>query len=287
MTSGRRSSGFTIVETLIFLAVTSALLVSGLLLVSGQERKTRFTQSLNDIREQVDSVINNVSTGYYDAGEQKFSCNTAISGPPTISSAAAGDRRGRNERCIYIGRAMQFKPDGKDNEFKIYTIVGRQYANGSLSKNVEELAPPNGAWPTPIDTPLNEVVETNILGAGIKPVAMRYNGSNITGIFAVISDFGKNDGSGNLTTSSRTASLYGFAGTDLGTSSTVALSNYLRSDSGPFDYVEATSGVAICFESQGTDQYGILTIGGSNRQLTTDIKIVNKNAPAADKVPCP
>jgi len=40
--------------------------------------------------------------------------------------------------------------------------------------------------------------------------------------------------------------------------------------------INPAGGVIICFESGGTDQYGIITVGGGGRQLTTKLEIVAK-----------
>ena len=68
-------AGFTIVEVIIVLAVSSVLLVSALSLVGGQQKKAEFTQALSDIQSQIDGVMNNVATGYY-ANPGNFQCTT-------------------------------------------------------------------------------------------------------------------------------------------------------------------------------------------------------------------
>lgn len=277
MKSGRGRSGFTIIETLIFLAVTTALLISGMLLINGQERKTRFTQSLNDIREQIDGLINNVATGYYFNNEN-FSCSTFLNGQPNYPLLVG--QRGTNERCIYLGRAIQFRVGGVDQNISIFTIGGRQFKSGSVTVPSASLA---DAYPRAIHH--TSAIENKQLGAGIIPKAMKYNGTSSTSILAIITDFAGLDGSGNLTSSSRSAQLYGISGATLNpaTSQGVAIGLMTSPTLGiPAPNFVRANDVTICFESTGTDQYGIITVGGDNRQLTTNVKIVSKSTSPAE-----
>src|SRR3989344_9197220 len=94
--------GYTIVETMIFLAVSGALFLSAMLLINGQQRKTEFTTSVRDFDSKLQSVMGNVASGYYNnAGT--ISC-TATSTGPLISP---GTSQGQSEGCTYIGQYIE------------------------------------------------------------------------------------------------------------------------------------------------------------------------------------
>src|SRR5882762_7178443 len=105
MKTGLNALGFTIVETMIVLAITGALLLMAMLMISGQQGKTEFTQAINDIQAQINDVINNVGTGYY-AKTTDFSCSAGASGPVFNASGSTG--QGSNTACVFMGRAVQF-----------------------------------------------------------------------------------------------------------------------------------------------------------------------------------
>ena len=80
MKSGLKSRGFTIVEVLIFLAVSSALMVSAFTLISGSQNKAAFTVGINDVQQQINAVINNVSNGYYSESATSQGCSVGLTG---------------------------------------------------------------------------------------------------------------------------------------------------------------------------------------------------------------
>ena len=60
-----RRGGYTIVETLIFLAVSALLFVSTIILISGRQAKAQFTNSVRDLVSDITDVANDVANGYY------------------------------------------------------------------------------------------------------------------------------------------------------------------------------------------------------------------------------
>src|SRR5690349_7237200 len=122
MKTGLGSQAYTIVEVMIVLAVSAMLLVGALALIGSQSQKTQFTQAINDIRTQMNDIINNVSTGYY-ANTNNFSCTPTLGGGPNIVPAAS-NTQGGNGGCAYIGRAVQFNPGANLKQFTMYNLVG-------------------------------------------------------------------------------------------------------------------------------------------------------------------
>ena len=87
MKRGINPLGFTIVETMIFLAVSGALVVVGLSAVYGTQGRSEFRVAVNDAQQQIDKVINNVSNGYY-ADTSNISCSNI--GNNTVISSKQG-----------------------------------------------------------------------------------------------------------------------------------------------------------------------------------------------------
>jgi len=134
MRRGLHTSGFTIVEILIFLAVSSLLLVGAFSLITGQQARTEFSQSIRDIQTQIDDVINTVASGYY-ATTADFECHWDIAGPQIT---ALSKERGTNQGCIFVGRAMQFVVDS--GSFKVDNIIGLQYKDNVTKTPATSLA---------------------------------------------------------------------------------------------------------------------------------------------------
>jgi len=242
MKSGLKSRGFTIVEVLIFLAVSSALMVSAFTLISGSQSKTAFTQSINNVQQQIDSVINNVANGYYSAGETQNKC-TVINDVPSFDSETSVSR-GSSDQCIFLGRFMAFK-DGSD-EYTVYNVAGRRQKSGI---DVTTMVDAN-----PIIIPGTEQTYTLKNGLKFKGTTNAFGFFNGLGTSPGVSDSGYQQ-----------ASFYGFEfATDLPGD---FASQY---DNGGKDPV---GGYKLCFDSGTTNQSGVITIGGSGRTATSSLEI--------------
>lgn len=136
--------GFTIVETLIVLAVTGALLFSVAVLMNGKQNKSQFTRGINDLQQQLQQIINETASGQYpDTGN--FKCQNGYPSYPSISSGSQA--QGTNAGCLFLGKAIQFGTNDP-SQIGIYTLVGNQYT--TTSKPVEKLlteAKPRAIYP--------------------------------------------------------------------------------------------------------------------------------------------
>lgn len=134
------SSGYTIVEVLIVLAVSGALLVSVMALISGQQAKTEFTAALRDFESRLQDIMNDVSTGTYP--EPASQCLVGSEGPVATGESSAG--QGTSQACLFVGKAMQFSPVGSGaandaGKYNLFTIVGRR----AYTEDNEEKEPRN------------------------------------------------------------------------------------------------------------------------------------------------
>ncbi len=290
MKQGLRAHGFTIIEVMIVLVVTSALAVSAFALVSGQQQKTEFQQAINDIKQQIDQVINNVATGYY-VNNGDINCSI-IPGYPVINTANPKDR-GANTGCVLLGRAMQFGVNGDKTAYNVYGIAGLQYQPGSVAMPVTQIdgTLPTSARPVVIaNSSLNptgpaDAVESHRLGYGLSTQFMKDDTGGAIGTFAIITDFAQAS-AGNLDSGSRTAVLYSIQTTNFSNFNTLqtedAIDNFNSAPPARGLNFHPTASVILCFVSAGTDQYGIITVGSNHRQLTTSLAITNKTPKPVD-----
>lgn len=101
MRAQKTQNGYTIVETLIVLAVTGAMFLVTVVLVSGQIARYQFRSGVLNAQQSVQSVINDVQTGYFSlANSTTASCNSG-------SSSVPGD-----SDCVYIGKRINISNTG-------------------------------------------------------------------------------------------------------------------------------------------------------------------------------
>lgn len=270
MKRGGTQGGFTVVETMIFLAVSAALLISALTLVNGSRSKTEFNQGINDFQQQINSIASNVSTGYFP-GTDALACKN-VSGSQVLDTSGVAQSIGTNDQCVYIGIVLKF---GSDDTFNAYTVAGARRTTTAISKEVTQMSE---AKPTLVG-PVQQIKLKN--GLRVKWVRDDTN-INAVGFF---STFGQlKAGSSNDLDSG--AQQYDFIGiNDLSglTNPITSPASYIQgigSSSFRNTYntkVNPSQGISICIETGAANRTAILKIGGDSRTATLTLAIKNEN----------
>jgi type II secretory pathway pseudopilin PulG len=275
------TQGFTIVETLIVLAVTGFLFLMAVVAINGRQARAQFNTAINAVPQQLQQVINEIASGYYP-NDESFSCNAGNSGDLTLTTSGTPVEQGANSGCAFLGKAVQFGVQGTDGEgMNTYTIAGWSQATGDIATAKPVLIARSNSIPGRGSTSTwpDNTISTNLQN-GLHVVKMYYNGNvnNKIGAIAFVSSLGQAAapsglGSGNLISGAQQFSLVALKNTDLDQTKdqTVAAieSNIATSPVNPGTLNE----VAICFASGSTDQSGLVTIGTNNRTLGVSLKI--------------
>lgn len=287
------SGGFTLVESMIVLGVTSVLFISLAGMVAGQQGKARFRASMTDITTQIQSQINEVSTGFYPSGGN-FRCSSVGGNPVAVNGASS---LGENADCTFLGRAMMYGVPGTDpEEYRVHTLIGlrrtqlgreplttREARTQVLSRGTSYNT--SGNWP--------DLATAGSLQQGTTVVWMRSlngagpgNPERIAG-FAVVAapnqqltlNANNSVESGTIvptiipipnTTSGSTPGVSARDGVDL----------IIRSLGGPPSGTpipaDASDGpIQICFASGTNNQSGLVTIGANNSSTSIEFIILN------------
>lgn len=289
------SGGFTLVESMIVLAVTGVLFVSLAGMVSGQQAKARFKSAMTDITTQIQSQINEVSTGYYpNAGN--FQCQT-IGGNPVLSNGASA--LGENSDCTFLGRAMMYGIPGTDPEqYMVQTLVGARrtltnqepltlqqartqvMARGTLFNTM-------GSWPD-LGTPKNLAHGTRVAWMCNRGgVGSTCTGGNRIAGFAIVAapnqqltlNANSSVESGTIVPTIIPIPNPSFA-PNPGVSARDGVDLLIRSlgvpPSGtPLAASAADNPVTICFVSGTTRQSGLVTIGVNNSTTSVESIVLN------------
>lgn len=283
MKTGVARSGYTIVEVMIFLAISGALLMAAMVMLSGQQAKTEFAQAARDFESRIRDIINDVSVGYYP-NDGNIKCEA---GPAGVILSTSSGELGTNAQCIFVGKVIQFAPKLNPGSVRIYTVAGlRQTALGpgslrevnSLEEAVPKIIAREGG--DPVSVP--EVFDDVSLGP-MKVGKVTYStnvSSHETAGVGFFTTF-KGNTSGGLRS--------GFASSSLGPIPIGAGAGPTTLDQDYSGFIERTNkkmrhhqfrdslnpanGVTICLLSTGTNQRAILTIGGQAKTLSTDMFI--------------
>lgn len=302
MNRGRSQTGYTIVETLIFLAVTGALFISAMGLISGKQGRTEFSQATREFEIELQNIANDVSTGYYtnpSIGGEFIRCTAGVTGV-TISKSP-GDNQGSNKECIFIGRTLHLNVNSNSGQYKFLTLVGKRQSSPGVDvssydqSRVKAIAPSTSASTTP---DVSDVKQSNafefgcamysdvvLTPAGDKPCT----GSPVAP--ATTSDLKKID---HLTFMTTFVGLNAYGNRESGdtrvdllvrsSSSVVAngrattavaeeLNKFGNGNLADQPKSNPAGGIFICLNSTGSNQFALVRIGGKGSQFSTDTVI--------------
>ena len=245
MRVGKNKQGYTIVETMIFLAVSGLMFVMAASAISGKQAKAEFKQGMTSTNTQIRQIINDVGNGTFDAGA---TCGLAV--------ATTEANSGSNKGCVFLGKIFNFT---SSSNYSVSMLTGNQFkgANVSISDGLPlDLAQSNPQISTSV---------SNEYSWGITETAAydMSTGSSPLSDIAFIKSFTGDAVNGSSDTASQDVNVV-----------PVPLANH----SNPIPYLNtnnkgASANILICFKG-GSNEYGSITIGGSNGQrLTTDTKI--------------
>lgn len=272
--------GYTIVEVMVFLAISGFMFIIAATFVSGKQSRAEFKQGMNDINTQVQQVINDVSNGFYPSNSN-FSCVANGFSGVSISSGSS-TMQGANQGCVFMGKVIQFGINGSNGvNYGIYTVAGNQFANGTASGN-----PPSSfaeAMPKAIDnsaggnvTNIN-LTQTNMLQWGLSATSM-FDGATPISAVAFMGSFANQNG-GSLESGSQTVNIVVIpsTATDPNVSAGGATEAQMVTaiNNGITDINQRPHpNILMCFDG-GKGEYGSLTIGGTNNshRLSTSIQI--------------
>jgi type II secretory pathway pseudopilin PulG len=265
--------GYTILEVMIFLAVSTALAVSAFNLIGGQQAKTEFAQAVRDFDLRLQDIINDVSTGYY-ASSGNFTCRAGAT--PIIESGSSS--QGSNPGCVILGQVIEFG-SASGNELRIFNVVGLRQTNGSNPKEVKDLdeAKPTPIAPAAIGDPVPDGIFKEKLQSGLRVSSVRYGGTDI-GAIGILTNFAQS-GVGGLESGSRNADLYPIIGTTLGSAGTFTTAIQIKALNNA-SVKNPSSSIEICMVSTSRlNQAAVITLGSNGRQLSTKTIIRSGGCP--------
>jgi type II secretory pathway pseudopilin PulG len=116
-----KSGGYTILEVMLFLAITAGMFGIAMRGFSGRQATVQFSQAVNDMSQIFASTANDVKDGF--SGERNITC-TSTGG--SISIASGASITGQNSGCAFIGKVLVVAPESSGSQnykLHIFTVV--------------------------------------------------------------------------------------------------------------------------------------------------------------------
>lgn len=281
------AEGFTIVETLIVLAVTGSMLLMAMVLIGGRQNKAQFEQGVRSFQMDLQQVINDVGTGYYASNDDIRCTYNAVTG---VVIAAASQERGTNDPCIFLGKAIQFDVDGTTDpeQFNVYTIAALRSASTGAVLDLDQARPALIANSGTNGFP--DRFDKKLMPFGMQVVSLSYNNNgspyvpanNPLTAVAFVSSLSSLDSTDKNQRVDVLAVPAANAATSLGrtqqqavTTTNASLNEVTMSAA---NRRNPTGGVQICVRSGSTrNQSALYKIGGDGGQTTVSVNIKSSN----------
>lgn len=277
-----RSGGYTIVETLIFLAVSALIFFSAMQLIGGQQNKTQFITAVRDFETKLTDIANDVSTGYYQ-GDTSFPCSNAGGG--VLSFAGTADGQGSKKDCIFVGTVVKLggaaNNDDERAKFTQLTMAGLRI-DSATGQNVATLS---AAKPQVVQVPSTYAQGVLEYGATIRCVGTgtgcTYTDTDKGAIGFFTKFVGTSPSGGNGIQTDVVFYNNGGAQVSLVSDPASQISSINNSVyyTVPNPSLNPANGVTICIQSSGTKQYALIHIGGNGNQLTFSNEIKGYSGP--------
>jgi len=291
MKGGTQPRGYTIVEVMIFLAISSLMFIVAAAAISGKQAIVEFKQGMSDINTQIRTVVNEVANGQFPSSAN-FKCSVSGGSPPVLVAGSTsqgtngGTTTGGTSGCVFLGKIMQFGTSGP-TAYDTYTVVGRQIDNATgnavtafaqAQPIVAQTAAVNLTTPGTLHNglALKSALECNIDAAGLS------TGCAPIGALGFFGSFGSPNATvpGDLQSGAQSVVTIAFQSVPTTVSS---LNNELLIiDNPPLNakrYVGLGKDVVLCFVNGS--QKGSVTIGGSNGQQFSTSIATGAGVPAA------
>lgn len=111
ITDMNRGTGYTILEVLIFIAISGFMLIAAMVAIGGRQQDVQFSQAARDFENKVNDIISDVEVGYF-VRDAKFSCSVSGTTPPSPNidydplSSETGNRQGQTGDCVLLGKTI-------------------------------------------------------------------------------------------------------------------------------------------------------------------------------------
>ena len=159
----RVSDGYTIIEVMIFLAISVVIAGAAMNLISGKQAETDFNQKARDTQSKIQDWINDVSDGNTGGDPSQQYCMVSGSRPQIITPPPAKPAN-YSPNCTFLGKAIQFtdsNPFGggvpnQESTIYAYPVFGCLDAgcpaspNNQLPANMFDANPEPAIGPAPL-----------------------------------------------------------------------------------------------------------------------------------------
>lgn len=270
--------GFTIVEVMVFLAVSGFTFLIAATFINGKEAQAEYRTGMNQANLQVQTIINNVGNGNYALPvNRSLNCTLGANGP-NVHQVSVNSSLSAAVGCTFIGTVLSPNYNNNQEQYYLYTVAGCQYytyrfsyyrcsnlATDMTPSNLIEEQPQVVSSLSRIDTWSNAIALTKIY----KVAGGNWDQLSALGFFSSFPSMNN----GVMESGSEPVALVYFNGNSSQTAQDIAS----LGSTNPAGQLLTNGYIVFCFQG-ATGQFGGVEIGSSNggQQLTTSLLLEQK-----------
>ncbi|HVX23941.1 MAG TPA: hypothetical protein VG992_01200 [Candidatus Saccharimonadales bacterium] len=282
------TSGYTIIEVMIFLAISGMMFVMAAVFISGKVAKTQFRDGMNQLASTLQTYINESASGRFP-DTASFNCSA---GANFLTFSPGNSAQGTHDDCVFLGYMLQFHPavnaaspgiSNSTTQFNAFTIAGSRAGTDNLNPSLPAQTLLNNTTPTAVTLTPNSsffpVVENTAYSLPITKVWVNYSGTfKPADGFGFITQFAQS-GSGSNVNGGTIVSLAdynaSFGGTPTTGVTTKVAANAINSTlSSGTNYLQyAPAGQAVICVNDGAGRIASVSVGSQGSQLAATVHI--------------
>ncbi|MGH7234474.1 MAG: type II secretion system protein [Candidatus Saccharimonadales bacterium] len=266
--------GFTIIEVMIFLAVSGFTFLIAASFINGKEAQAEFTTGMNGANTVLRSLINNVANGDYPLSATVYlNCNLS-SGIPVITETMSPIV---SPGCALIGKVITPETSNNPYKYSIYSVAGCEFYLNNSCTMAQGLPPMTLAeeQPTVVSYLTQAIAWTNAISIN-KLLLVSGNNTQSIGAFGIFSSLPQSSGNILVSGAQPTQAVI-INGSQLATDNDSNMASLVHNSS---SWLPSNDYIVMCFTGAGSHKASI-TVGGLNAggQLNTTLQMETTEAP--------
>ena len=289
MLSSTKKNGFTLIEVMIFIAISGMLFIFGLANLINTQQKDQFNIALNSIKNQIQVYLNNAANGNYQLPSNYYCEAGGSNSRLTITTSNSPP----SSACSFLGLGFYLtKNNGSSNdEIQIVPIFGYTLKQGQSINSSS----------TPFSTSLSDslpisdirLVNSYQIPSSISVDHVSYNENAVTpiqiSVFLILTNFNQYSSSSLLNSGSQIAGIIPIRPVATSLSQAVSYINQITDSCGASvnnvacrisnnviisnsnTPMNPQSGVTICLDNTSVNESAAITIGATNSSSNTNI----------------
>lgn len=112
--------GYTIIEVIIVLAISGIMFLIAANFINGKQEHTAFVQGTNDMVNQLQNIVDDVTDGHYS--DVPLKCEVGGGNAISVSQDVTGSQ-GSTQNCVFLGKMISFEGAAQPTNYQLFSLA--------------------------------------------------------------------------------------------------------------------------------------------------------------------